>query len=71
MSKEEGILGDFAAEFKETVSFCTTILQRDHELRDMKLLRAQFGMGIIMILYFCPTRCRDAVVQYEGTLSRF
>lgn len=70
MTKDECLFDDFSDQFAEIVTWCRFLMEKDREIRILggmgAFLRAQFGMGIIMSLYFTATRCREFSVRRDA-----
>ncbi|PNP79322.1 hypothetical protein FNYG_07398 [Fusarium nygamai] len=66
MSDTEAIFDDFTAQFQRITHFARYVLQKDQELRDSDGPRLQYGMGLIMALFFTATRCRNYFVRRES-----
>lgn len=66
LAKEERIFDRFTEQFRRIVSLCRRLLEIDQELRTLDGLRAQFGMGLIMTLYYVATRCRDSLIRWDA-----
>ncbi|KAF5539799.1 dihydrolipoyl dehydrogenase [Fusarium napiforme] len=52
MSDTEAVFDDFTAQFQRMTHFARYVLQKDQELRDLDGPRLQYGMGLIMALFF-------------------
>ncbi|RBR11698.1 hypothetical protein FVER53590_13003 [Fusarium verticillioides] len=66
MSDTEAIFDDYTAQFQRITHFARYVLQKDQELRDSDGPRLQYGMGLIMALFFTATRCRNYFVRREA-----
>ncbi|KAF5594066.1 mercuric reductase [Fusarium pseudoanthophilum] len=66
MSDTEAVFDDFTARFQRMTHFARYVLQKDQELRDLEGPRLQYGMGLIMALFFTATRCRNYFVRREA-----
>ncbi|KAF5649668.1 dihydrolipoyl dehydrogenase [Fusarium sp. NRRL 52700] len=66
MSDTEAVFDDFTARFQRMTHFARYVLQKDQELRDSDGPRLQYGMGLIMALFFTATRCRNFFVRREA-----
>ncbi|KAL5330289.1 hypothetical protein ACEPPN_003815 [Leptodophora sp. 'Broadleaf-Isolate-01'] len=70
MTKDECQFDDFTQQFAQIVTWCRFLREKDREIRMWvgmgAFLRAQFGMGIIMSLYFTATRCRESSVRRDA-----
>ncbi|CVL05924.1 uncharacterized protein FPRN_14196 [Fusarium proliferatum] len=66
MSDTESVFDDFTAQFQRITHFARYVLQKDQELRDLDGPRLQYGMGLIMALFFTATRCRNFFVRREA-----
>lgn len=63
MSTEEIIFDSFTAQFERIVHFSRVLLEKDEHIRKSDGLRVQYGMGLIMSLFYTGTRCRDRFVR--------
>ncbi|KAF5988652.1 putative mercuric reductase [Fusarium bulbicola] len=66
MSDTEAVYDDFTAQFQRMTHFARYVLQKDQELRDSDGPRLQYGMGLIMALFYTATRCRNYFVRREA-----
>ena len=66
MSSTESVYDNFAAQFQKIAHFTRHLLQKDQEIRDLVGPRLQYGMGIIMALFYTATRCRDFPVRKDA-----
>lgn len=66
MSNTEAVFDDFTAQFQRITRFSRYILQKDQELRYSDGPRLQYGMGLIMALFFTAPRCRNFFVRREA-----
>jgi hypothetical protein len=70
MTKDECLFDDFTEQFAQIVAWCRFLMEKDREIRMLggtgAFLKAQFGMGIIMSLYFTATRCREFSVRRDA-----
>ncbi|KAF5231672.1 hypothetical protein FANTH_13340 [Fusarium anthophilum] len=66
MSDTEAVYDNFTAQFQRMTHFARYVLQKDQELRDSDGPRLQYGMGLIMALFFTATRCRNFFVRREA-----
>ncbi|KAF5568041.1 dihydrolipoyl dehydrogenase [Fusarium phyllophilum] len=66
MSGTEVVYDDFTAQFQRMTHFARYVLQKDQELRDSDGPRLQYGMGLIMALFFTATRCRNFFGRREA-----
>jgi hypothetical protein len=70
MTKDECLFDDFTEQFAQIVTWCRILMEKDREIRMLggmgAFMRAQFGMGIIMSLYFTATRCREFSVRRDA-----
>lgn len=66
LSSSEVIYDDFTAEFRRITHFARVLLQKDQEVRQAIGPKLQYGMGLIMALFFTATRCRDRNVRREA-----
>ena len=65
-SREEVMFDKFTGRFQEIVSLCGRILEKEQELRVLSGLKMQFGLGLIMPLFYTSTRCRDRTVRQNA-----
>lgn len=66
MSNTEVVFDSFTAQFQRITHFSRHVLQKDQEIRESDGLRLQYGMGLIMALFYTATRCRDFSVRKEA-----
>ncbi|KIM98213.1 hypothetical protein OIDMADRAFT_181705 [Oidiodendron maius Zn] len=66
ISDTEGVFDDFTPQFQRITYFARHILQRDRQVRQLCVLRGQYGRGLIMALFYTATRCRDSFVRREA-----
>lgn len=66
MSNTELVFDSFTAQFQRITHFARHILQKDQEIRESDGSRLQYGMGLIMALFYTATRCRDFSVRSEA-----
>lgn len=66
MSETELVFDNFTAKFQRITYFARYVLQKDQEIRDPDSPRLQYGMGLIMALFYAATRCRDFTVRREA-----
>ncbi|KAF4503413.1 mercuric reductase [Fusarium agapanthi] len=65
-SDTEAVFDDFTAQFQRITHFAQYVLQKDQELRDSDGPRLQYGMGLMMALFYSATRCRNFFVRREA-----
>jgi hypothetical protein len=66
MSNTEVVFDSFTAQFQRITHFARHVLQKDQEIRGSDGPRLQYGMGLIMALFYTATRCRDFSVRSEA-----
>ncbi|KAH6662065.1 hypothetical protein B0J14DRAFT_571251 [Halenospora varia] len=66
MSNTEVVFDSFTAQFQRITHFARHVLQKDQEIRESDGPRLQYGMGLIMALFYTATRCRDFSVRREA-----
>ncbi|KAH6672630.1 hypothetical protein B0J14DRAFT_564248 [Halenospora varia] len=70
ITKNECVFDGFTEQFAQIVSWCRFLMEKDQEIRRSggmsTNLRAQFGMGMIMPLYYTATRCRNFTVRRDA-----
>jgi hypothetical protein len=66
METEECVFDIFLDRFKYIVSSSRFLFQKDQECRLLRGPILQFGMGLIMCLYYTATRCRDSILRREA-----
>ncbi|EXL65183.1 hypothetical protein FOPG_18580 [Fusarium oxysporum f. sp. conglutinans race 2 54008] len=66
MSNTEVVFDGFTAQFQRITHFARYVLQKDQEIRDSDGPRLQYGMGLIMALFYTATRCRNFFVRREA-----
>jgi hypothetical protein len=66
MSNTEIVFDSFTAQFQRITHFARHVLQKDQEIRESDGPRLQYGMGLIMALFYTATRCRDFSVRREA-----
>ncbi|PMD17244.1 hypothetical protein NA56DRAFT_692149 [Hyaloscypha hepaticicola] len=66
MSNTEIVFDSFTAHFQRITHFGRHLLQKDQEVRESDGPRLQYGMGLIMALFYTATRCRDPSVRKEA-----
>lgn len=65
-SNTEVVFDNFTAQFQRITHFARHVLQKDQEIRGSRGPRLQYGMGLIMALFYTATRCRDFSVRGEA-----
>ena len=63
---EEIIFDKFTGHFREIVALSRRVLEKDQEFRVLRGLKTQFGMGLVLPLFYTSTRCRDPTVRREA-----
>ena len=73
METEECVFDNFLDRFKYIISSSQFLFQKDEEFRLLRGPVLQFGMGLIICLYYTATRCRDSILRREAIaiLRRF
>ncbi|CZR56130.1 uncharacterized protein PAC_06018 [Phialocephala subalpina] len=66
MSNTEVVFDNFTAQFQRITHFARHVLQKDQEIRESDGPRLQYGMGLIMALFYTATRCREFSVRREA-----
>lgn len=66
LSNTEIVFDSFITQFQRITHFARHILQTDQEIRQSDGPRLQYGMGLIMALFYTATRCRDFSVRREA-----
>ncbi|KAM5527854.1 C6 zinc finger domain protein [Fusarium oxysporum f. sp. phaseoli] len=66
MSNTEAVFDGFTAQFQRITHFARYVLQKDQEIRNADGSRLQYGMGLIMALFYTATRCRNFFVRREA-----
>lgn len=66
MEMEEYVFDNFLERFQYIVSSSRFLFQKDQEFRLVGEPVLQFGMGLIMCLYYAATRCRDSILRREA-----
>ncbi|KAF5681393.1 transcriptional regulatory [Fusarium denticulatum] len=66
MSDTEAVFDGFTDQFQRMTHFARYVLRKDQELRDSDGPRLQYGMGLIMALFFTATRCRNFFVRRDA-----
>jgi hypothetical protein len=66
MSNTEIVFDSFTAHFQRITHFARHLSQKDQEVRESEGPRLQYGMGLIMALFYTATRCRDSSVRKEA-----
>jgi hypothetical protein len=66
LSNTEVIFDSFTNQFQRITHFARHVLQKDQEIRKSDGSRLQYGMGLIMALFYTATRCRDFSVRREA-----
>jgi hypothetical protein len=66
METEECVFGNSLDRFKYIVSSSQFLFQKDQEFRLLRGPVLQFGVGLIMCLYYTATRCRDSILRREA-----
>ena len=62
-----GVVYDsFAAQFQRITYYARHLIQKDQEFRESDGPRPQYGMGLIMALFYAATRCRNISVRREA-----
>ena len=66
LSKNESIFDSYTEAFRRIVFLCRRVFQIEGERRQVDGLKAQFGLGLIMVLYYVATRCRESSIRREA-----
>ena len=66
MSNTEVVYDSFTAQFQRITHFSRHLLRKDHEVRELVGPRLQYGMGLIMALFYTATKCRVLSVRREA-----
>ncbi|MCJ1395693.1 hypothetical protein MMC18_008579, partial [Xylographa bjoerkii] len=66
VSNTEVVFNSFTAQFQRITHFARHLLRKDQEVRESVGSRLQYGMGLIMALFYTATRCRDVSVRREA-----
>jgi hypothetical protein len=66
MSNTEVVFDSFTAEFQRITHFARHLLRKDQEVRESVGPKLQYGMGLIMALFYTASRCRDVSVRREA-----
>lgn len=66
LSNTEVVYDSFTAQFRRITHFSRHLLLKDQEVREPVGPRLQYGMGLIMALFYTATRCRDISVRREA-----
>ncbi|MCJ1419896.1 hypothetical protein MMC32_006252 [Xylographa parallela] len=66
MFNTEVVFNSFTAQFQRITHFARHLLRKDQEVRESVGPRLQYGMGLIMALFYTATRCRDVSVRREA-----
>jgi hypothetical protein len=66
LSSSEAIFDSFTAQFLRITHFARHLLRKDQEVRESVGPRLQYGMGLIMALFYVATRCRDVCIRREA-----
>jgi hypothetical protein len=68
LSREEIIFDCYTEQFRRIILLCRRLFERerDRESRPVDYLRAQFGLGLIMTIYYVATRCRDSIIRRDA-----
>ncbi|KAE9372698.1 hypothetical protein N431DRAFT_409002 [Stipitochalara longipes BDJ] len=66
LSREESVFDHYTEQFSRMVVLCRRLFELDNESRKSDYLKAQFGLGLIMTIYYVATRCRDSVIRRDA-----
>jgi hypothetical protein len=66
LSTKETIFDRYNEQFRRIVILGRRLFEMDKESRKVDYLRVQFGLGLIMTLYYIATRCRDPSIRREA-----
>ncbi|KAH8802540.1 hypothetical protein F5884DRAFT_802293 [Xylogone sp. PMI_703] len=66
MSSTEVVFDSFIEKFQMIAHFSRHVLQKDQEIRKAEGPRVQYGMGLVMALFYTATRCREFSVRKEA-----
>lgn len=68
LSKEEMIFDLYTEEFSRMMVYARRLFEVELESRAQTTenLKAQFGLGLIMTMYFLATRCRDSLIRRDA-----
>ncbi|KUJ23578.1 uncharacterized protein LY89DRAFT_680308 [Mollisia scopiformis] len=65
-SHTEIVFDGFIAQFQRITHFARYLFRKDQEIRESDGSILQYGMGLIMALFYTATRCRDFTVRREA-----
>lgn len=66
MFDEEAVFDNFTVQFQRITYYARHLLKRDNEIRESDGPRVQYGIALIMSLFYTATRCRDFFVRREA-----
>ncbi|PQE17728.1 putative UPC2 Regulatory involved in control of sterol uptake protein [Rutstroemia sp. NJR-2017a BVV2] len=66
LSHSESIYDNYTPQFLRITHFARHLLRTDQQVREAVAPKLQYGMGVIMALFFTATRCRDGEVRREA-----
>lgn len=66
IEREEPMFDKATLQFQYIVSTSRRLLEKEHELRTSTDPKTQFSVGLITILYYSATRCRDPTVRRDA-----
>jgi hypothetical protein len=64
--REEIMFDKFTPQFQYISSTCRCVLEKEPELQASGDPKSQFSGGLIMLLYYAATRCRDPAVRWDA-----
>lgn len=66
LSDTETIFDNYTSQFRDITHFARHVLEHDQLIRQFVGPRVQYGMGLIMALFYTATRCRDSSIRIEA-----
>lgn len=66
LSNTEIVIDSFIPQFRRIAQFARHVLREDQELRKSDGPRLQYGMGLVMALFYTAIRCRDFCMRREA-----
>jgi hypothetical protein len=65
-SDREDVFDRYSQQFRRITHFSRHLLQTDQDIRKSEGPRVQYGMGLVMALFYTATRCREPSVRSEA-----
>ena len=65
-SDREDVFDRYMEQFRRITHFSRHLLEKDQDIRKSEGPRVQYGMGLVMALFYTATRCREPSIRSEA-----